>query len=346
MKGGTLDASGMGGVVSPEARRPVASTAAELLAGATSRAPLQHTDGKSAVPMERVVIDGASYVTKTISPRLDWISRATGDYGCRVLACWRDGILDELPDCIDHAIVGVAHEPDIATTTLLMHDIGEWLVPEGDEVVSIEQHRRFLDHMAQLHATFWGGNDLPVLTPMTTRYLALTPLTSEVELALGNDTGVPAMLPSFWNDLDRAAPEAAQVARALAADPWPLVAALDETPQTFVHADWKMGNLGSRPDGRTTLIDWQWPGVGPACLDLVWYLAVNAARLPEGKDDAIAAYRDALESHGVPTAGWFDVQLPLAILGGFVQLGWNKANDEAELSWWTEQVPAVAKTLM
>jgi hypothetical protein len=326
--------------------RPVAERAAELLAGATSREPLHHTDGKSAVPMDRVVIDSASYVTKTISAELDWITRATGDYGCRVLACWRDGILDQLPDCLDHTIVAVAHEEQTRTTTLLMRDVGEWLVPEGDDVVSLEQHRRFVDHMAQLHATFWGRTDLPLLTPMTARYLALTPLTSQTEHALGNDGGVPAMLPGFWDDLDAAAPDAARIARALAADPWPLVAALDATPQTFVHADWKMGNLGSHPDGRTILIDWQWPGTGPGCLDLAWYLGVNAARLPESKDAAIDAYREALESHGVQTADWFDRQMSLALLGGFVQLGWNKANDDTELSWWADRALVTAGSLL
>jgi hypothetical protein len=328
-----------------QAARPVASSTAELLAGATGRTPLTQTDGKSAVPMDRLFIDGVPYVTKTISPALDWITRASGDYGCRVLACWRDGILDALPDCFDHAIVGVAHEPATLTTTLLMHDVGRWLVPEGDIVISLEQHRRFLDHMAQLHATFWGRVDLPILTPMTTRYLMLTPLTAEVERALGSDGGVPALLPGCWDALDIAAPEAARIARRLAADPWPLVAALDATPQTLVHADWKLGNLGSRPDGRTILLDWQWPGAGPGCVDLVWYLAINAARLPESKESSIEAYRTSLGRYGVSTAGWFDRQLSLAVLGGFVQLGWNKVDDDTELSWWAEQVPAIARTL-
>jgi Phosphotransferase enzyme family len=328
-----------------EAVRPVASSAAELLAGATDRTPLQQADGKSSVPMERVLIDGRSYVTKTISPQLDWITRATGDYGCRVLACWRDGLLDALPDCFDHAIVAVAHEPNTQTTTLLMNDVGPWLVPEGDEPIPVDQHHRLLDHMARLHATFWGRTDLPVLTPMTTRYTTLTPLTAEVERSLGDAPGVPAMLPACWDALDAAAPDAARIARRLAADPWPLVAALDDTPQTFIHADWKLGNLGSHPDGRTILLDWQWPGVGPGCVDLAWHLAINSARLPETKEATIEAYREALEGHGVSTAGWFDRQLSLALLGGFVQLGWNKAADDRELSWWAEKVPAVARTL-
>jgi hypothetical protein len=329
-----------------EALRPVASTAAELLAGATSREPLRPGDGKSDVPMERVVIGGASYVTKSISPRFDWISRATGDYGCRAMACWRDGLFDRLPDCLDHAVVAVAHEPETLTTTLLMHDVSQWLVPEGDDVIAAEQHRRFIDHMAQLHAAFWGRSDeLPMLTPMTSRFLALTPLTTEVEAALGGDSEVPSILASCWDALDAAAPEAARVARRLAADPWPLVSALDATPQTFVHADWKMGNLGSHPDGRTILLDWQWPGTAPPCLDLTWYLAINAARLPESKEASIQGYREALERHGVDTRGWFERQLALCVLGSFVQLGWNKATDPSELGWWAAQVPEIARAL-
>jgi hypothetical protein len=326
--------------------RPVADSAAELLAGVSSREPLQPSDGKSVVPMERVLIDGSSYVVKQISPRFDWISRATGDYGCRALACWRLGILDQLPACFDHAIVAVAYEPDDTTTTLLMHDVGEHLVPEGSDPISLEQHRRFIDHMAMLHAVFFGRADaLPVLTPMSARYTALTPLTAEVEAAIGVPSEVPAMLASCWATLDEATPAAARVGRALALDPWPLVSALDETPRTFVHGDWKLGNLGSHPDGRTILLDWQWPGTAPACLDLAWYLAVNCDRLPESKDDTIAAYRESLQLHGVDLTGWFDRQLELCLLGGFVQMAWCKTHDADELGWWADHALAAARTL-
>jgi len=302
-------------------------------------------DGKSAVPMERVVIDGAAYVVKRLGPSLDWIARATGDYVARVGTCWRMGILDRLPDCFDHAIEAVAFDPADGTTTLLMRDVAEALVPEGDEPVPFEQHRRFLDHMAQLHVRFWELATMPELTAMSVRYTALSPLTAQTEAALGSGAGVPAMLPGFWAALDDAAPAAARVARELAGDPWPLVRALQRTPATFVHGDWKMGNLGSHADGRTVLLDWQWPGVAPGCVDLMWYLAINAARVPEPKDDAITAYRNRLEWYGVATDPWFDEQLSLATLGAFVQLGWNKADDADELEWWTSRAMKAATTL-
>ena len=38
---------------------------------------------------------------------------------------------------------------------------------------------------------------------------------------------------------------------ALARDPSPLVAALETTPLTFVHGNWKLSNFGCTDDGRT-----------------------------------------------------------------------------------------------
>jgi thiamine kinase-like enzyme len=317
--------------------------AAELIARASSREPLANADGKSGVPMERLVIDGEAYVTKQLSTRFDWVSRATGDYGCRVLACWRTGLLDELPDVIDHTIVAVTHEPSTLTTTLLMTDVSAGLVPEGSTVVASEQHARFVAHMATLHASFWDrAAELPQLTPVATRYAALSPLTAEIEMARPDCAEVPRQLVAGYAALDTLVPDAARIARALCADPWPLVEALDETPQTFVHGDWKMGNLGSHADGRTILLDWQWPGTAPACLDLAWYLAVNCDRLPESKEDAIARYRQRLGELGIETAGWFERQLDLCLLGAFVQLGWSKTHDLDELNWWAERAVSTA----
>ena len=110
-------------------------------------------------------------------------------------------------------------------------------------------------------------------------------------------------------------------------DPAPLVDALRTTPWTLLHGDWKLGNLGTAADGRTILIDWAYPGAGPVGHELAWYLALNRARLPAGhtKETTIADFRAALERHGVATAGWWDRQLDLCLLGALVQFGWEKA---------------------
>jgi thiamine kinase-like enzyme len=100
-----------------------------------------------------------------------------------------------------------------------------------------------------------------------------------------------------------------------------------------------MGNLGSTAEGRTVLLDWAVPGQGTPTLELAWYLALNCARLPQSKEDAIEAYRSALEAHGVATAGWFERALDLALLTGLVWFGWEKAlgGPGPELDWWLDR---------
>jgi hypothetical protein len=326
--------------------RAVHPSADALFAGATAREPMKTADSLSSATFERVVIGGERFVAKYLSTSTDWIMRASGDVACRPLWMWRTGMFDRLPDCIDPLVVDVAHDSTTGVTTLLMPDVGELLVPEGSARLELEQQHRFLDHMAGLHAAFWDWDGPPALTPLANRYMALSPMTGRVEAELGNAEGVPAVLAAAWRQLAVAAPELGELALALATDPGPLVDALDETPSTLIHGDWKGGNLGSQVDGTTILIDWQWPGRAAGCVDLGWYLAVNCDRLPESKEATIAAYRDALARHGVDVHGWFDRQLDLALLGAFVQLGWSKTGDAAELQWWVDAVLPTARQLL
>jgi hypothetical protein len=326
--------------------RPVKPSVDALLAGATSREPMKTADSLSSASFERVVIEDQPYVVKHLSTASDWIMRATGDVACRPLWVWRTGILDALPDCLDPLIVDVAHDSQTGVTTLLMPDVEGYLVPEGSGVLPLEQHHRFVDHMGAFHAAFWDWDGPSALTPMANRYTALVPLTGEVERDLGHTGGVPSVLESAWQRLVTAAPEMGELALALATDPGLLVDALADTPATLIHGDWKAGNLGSHPDGRTILLDWQWPGRGAGCIDLGWYLAVNCDRLPESKEATIAAYRDALVRHGVEVGEWFDRQLELALLGAFVQLGWSKTDNPAELGWWVDRALPTARALL
>jgi hypothetical protein len=99
-------------------------------------------------------------------------------------------------------------------------------------------------------------------------------------------------------------------------------------------------------EGRTILLDWSYPGVGPVLHELGWYLALNRARLPETKEAAIDRLRSALERHGVDTEAWWDEQLDLCLLGTLVQFGWEKAlGDDEELAWWCERATAGLRRL-
>jgi hypothetical protein len=67
---------------------------------------------------------------------------------------WRSRFFDRVPGCLDHGTVGMAF--DGRGLTVLERDLRPWLVPDGGEPVALHVHARFLDHLAALHATFWG----------------------------------------------------------------------------------------------------------------------------------------------------------------------------------------------
>jgi hypothetical protein len=319
--------------------RPEAVTA--LLASATSRVTIADAPGKSGARLERLEIAGRPYVLKHLDLGGDWTMRASGCLRGVPLELWERGVLDRLPDCLNQPIVGVMRETGTGTPpsggcAVLMHDVGQWLVPVADEPISLGQHLRFLQHMAALHAAFWGcGSDVDVV-PAMHRYLELSPWMAEAEAAMGSGHLVPQLVAKGWPLLADVAPAAAAVAWPLARDPGPLLTALASTPQTFVHSNWKLDNLGTDNDGRTVLLDWEQPGRGAALSDLAWYLAINCRRLPQSKEESIVAYRSALENCGIDTAPWWERQLALCLLGALVQFGWEKAlgGYDEELAWW------------
>ncbi|HVV77822.1 MAG TPA: phosphotransferase [Mycobacteriales bacterium] len=308
---------------------------------ATERHAVNPPDGKSFSTFERVTIDGDRYFLKRLSPATDWVMRVTGDKVHRPYVIWQTGLMHEAPECIDHTVVamevaGTGHD---AVCSTLMRDVADHLVPEGDAVVSSSQHDSFIDHMAALSASFWGFTDpIDRLATMTNRLRFFDGDNVGRELAAPDPPGPIVAADVGWRALSDLSPILADLAAAVQAEPALLTEPLTRTPVTFLHGDWKMGNLGSHPDGRTILLDWAYPGSGPACWDLCWYLALNRARLPESTEASIARFRDALEHHGVTTADWFDRQLDLCLLAIMVTFGWEKAlGDGAELLWWEER---------
>lgn len=326
----------------PLVPRVAAASIDELLDGVTQREPLDHSDAKSGSSLERVVIDGERLVLKHLHPDHDWTMRGFGDVGCRPVAVWTSGLLDAVPPSIDHAVVGAA--AGLGRNgwggALLLRDVSTSLFPPGDDPIPMAVHRQLLDHLAELSATFWETTDaLPELLSLESRWSAFGPGWLASEEGLGWPDEVPVIAARGWARLaERAPAEVLDAVTSLRADLDPLVRAARKTPQTFLHGDWKLGNLGASPDGRTVLLDWTYPGVGPIAHDLGWYLALNAARLPEAKEDAIDALAASLRAHGVPTDGWWEQQLHLCLLGTLVQFGWEKAlGADEELEWWCER---------
>jgi hypothetical protein len=324
----------------PLVPRVVAASIEEFLEAATSRQLLQHGDSKSGSTLERVVIDGEPFVVKTMHPDEDWIARMLGDLRCWPVRVWASGLLDVVPPVIDHTVVGAA--AGLGRNgwggALLMRDVGPSLLPEGNTTVPADLHAGFLEHMAALHARFWGFEDSLELLPLSMRYRGFCDESIEAERARGFPAVVPQIAGEGWARIAAVRHPAVAPVLELRREPSVLVSALDATPQTLVQGDWKMGNLGWHSDGRTILLDWALPGRAPPTVDLAWYLALNVERLPRTKEDTIAAYRTALERQGIDTAGWWDRQLDLALLGQVVILGWEKAlGDAAELEWWLDR---------
>jgi hypothetical protein len=326
--------------IRPESR-PVAVSLDELLAGATDREPMLHSDSKSGVAFERMLIDGVPHVLKCVHIDDDWTMRFFGETTCVPLEVWRTGMVDVLPERIDHTIVAVAEGigRDGLGAALLMRDVGTELLAAGDELVTLAQHGQLIDDMAALAARTWEWSGHPSLLPFANRWLPFGDATMADEERRGWPNDVPRIAADGWARFAEVAPPSArQTVLEVRRDLSPLVDALAATPMSFLHGDWKMGNLGIGGDGRSILLDWTYCGPGPVCHELGWYLALNRARLPESKEASADRLRAALERHGIDTDPWWDRQLRLSLLGTLVQFGWEKAlGDTDELGWWCDR---------
>jgi Phosphotransferase enzyme family len=315
----------------------VAPTIAKLVAGASSRRPVRPSDAKSGATFERLVIDGERLFLKVLRADQDWIMRVTGNTTNWEYRVWAAGLYHRVPTVIDHAVVAMSLEGDGpgARLAILMTDRSDDLVPPGDSTLTVAQHDRFVEHLAVFHATFFGWRDTIGLQDLSRRFVWFAPSTIAPELLVDDVPGPIAAAAAGWHRLPDRSPRLNELVRSVHADPHALADALAATPQTFVAGDWKLGNLGSRSDGRTVLLDWAYPGEAPPCWELAWYLALNCDRLPRSKEETIVAYRRALEEQGVDTAGWWERQLGLCIVGMMATMAWEKAlGDERELEWW------------
>ena len=182
---------------------------------------------------------------------------------------------------IGMALESTDEAPQLA---MLMDDRSADLVPPGDEPIAPVQHAGFIEHLAIMHAAGLGWHDDLGLYPLERRPLFFAPETIAPEL-LRDDVPVPIMVAEQgWALLPEKDPALFELVTAIHHDPGRLAGLLRETPQTFVAGDWKLGNLGTRPNGDTVLLDWAYPGEAPPAWELAWYLALNRSRLPESKE--------------------------------------------------------------
>jgi hypothetical protein len=317
----------------------------EELGAASGWARLAAGDGRSGSTIERATLaDGRAVVVKRVAPAWDWIVRATGDGG-RVVELYESGLLARVPAVLDHTVLGALRDGD--GWLVVMRDAGAELVPDG-AVIDRAASRRVLDAAAALHAAFAAtpAAERRALCTMTARYSFLSPATAAREA--GGPDQVPALLERGWERFAELVPaDVAEPVMAILARPETLAGALERFPATLIHGDLKLGNLGFTQDAVVAL-DWgTQTGWAPPAVELAWYLAINASRIDARReqvlDDFRASQGEALDEDA----------LALALLGGLVQLGWDKAlqasgdadgavraREAADLAWWVERARA------
>jgi hypothetical protein len=308
-----------------------------LLADVVAREPLAATDGRSGSLLERVVLaDGRALVVKHVRDGGDWIMRASHDHG-RAAELWSSNVLARVPDVIDHAVVGA--ERVTGDWVVIMRDLSAALVPD-DARLTRGDSRRVLEAAAALHARFWDDPPLQ-LCSMADRYQFLSPATARREA--GGDDEVPRLIGRGWERFAEVVPaDVAEPVLAVLERPEPFAAALSGFGSTLLQGDLKLGNLGLTGD-RVVMLDWgTQTGWGPPAVEVAWYLALNWSRIDATREQVLDDFRAAEGGRHDPDA------LRLALLGGLVQLGWDKAlhasghpdpairaREAADLAWWT-----------
>lgn len=308
-----------------------------LLADVVTREPLAAADGRSGSLLERVVLaDGRALVVKHVRDGGDWIMRASHDHG-RAAELWSSGVLARVPDVIDHAVVGAERAED--GWVVIMRDVSAALVPDHARL-SRGDSRRVLEAAAALHARFWDDPPL-ALCSMADRYRFLSPATARRE-ADGADE-VPRLIGRGWERFAEVVPaDVAEPVLAVLERPEPFAAALSAFGSTLLQGDLKLGNLGLTAD-QVVMLDWgTQTGWGPPAVEVAWYLAINWSRVDATREQVLDDFRAAEGDRHDEDA------LRLALLGGLVQLGWDKAlhasghpdpavraREAADLAWWT-----------
>jgi hypothetical protein len=299
------------------------------------RRELLVSDGKSGSQLERGWLDdGSAIVIKHADIRRDWIMQATGDEG-RIARLWAEGVFEQLPDGIDHAMLEVHQTPSGAV--IVMRDVSASLFSTGAHLRS--GHRRVLRAAAEVHHAFV---DRPVasLCPLEACYAFLSPSVC-ARFADGHE--VPRLAIEGWSRFhDIVADDVVQAISAIHNDPARLAAELLALPSTLIHGDLKLANLGEGR-GRVIMLDWgtltTW---APPAVDYAWYLAINGAAIGDNHEQLLHDVRQA--------AGDADrTALGFALIGALAQLGWEKAlaataDDEGTrrrerdgLAWWSAQ---------
>ena len=288
--------------------------------------------GWSGNALERIVLaDGRVLIAKRIVPGADWLGRASADPGREGLL-FASGVLDRLPDAIDHAVVAAARDGD--AWWLVMRDVSDELL-DDDSVVPRDVNRRVLAAVNAMWETFWGER-VEFLAPQATRLHLAAPSVGRRERD-GLDL-LPKQLEVAWEAFAEAVePDVAGAVLALLEDPAPIAAALDACGTTLLHGDIRDEQIGLA-GSRVVLLDWGIATQGHPVVDYVWHLMHSAWRIDATRDQLWEDFRAARGEHDDPRA------VELGMIAGLMMYGWILGHsavihpDPAERTWAREEL--------
>jgi len=229
-----------------------------------------------------------------------------------------------------------------------MRDLGD-AVFGWDQVLTGAEITRVLTSVVAVHTALAADPPADLLAPLADRTAMFAPTRMR---PLADTFPLADTVLTGWDHFaERVDPEVAAAIAALLDDPTPLVNALARRPCTMIHGDLWPVNI-ALTDEQVVPLDWGLAAWAPPALDIGYLLAgAGAANLAIPREAVIDEYRTlcgpAHDEDG----------LALALLGGLVDFGWNKALDAAtaadpaqrqrhqsDLDWWVRQATATLRT--
>jgi Phosphotransferase enzyme family len=291
-----------------------------------------------------VLADGRSLIAKRIVPGKNWIDLHTKDEGREALL-FTSGVLDRMPDAIDHAVVAAERDGD--AWWVVMRDVSASLLPDGKRL-SRDEHRRILAAANGMWEEFWG-EQVPHVCTLHDCFALFSPAIAEAERD-GLDL-LPKQYEAFWEAFAEAVDsDVAEAVLALTEDPAPLVAELDACGTTLIHADIRDEQIGLDGD-RLVLLDWGRASQGHPVVDFFWSICHNAWLVDATHDELVEDFRRARGERDDPRA------VDLGVIAGLVMYGWVFGHSAAfhpdpaerdwarhELGWWVPRARRALET--
>lgn len=315
-----------------------------MLRDAVERCAVSGHEGKSGAGLERVrLADGRALVVKRIEPGHDLTLDLTGGGPAREHLLRVGGVLDRLPAGVGHAVVDTWLEG--GATVVVMRDLGTAVLSWEDRL-DRSRARWVMGRVAALHRRFLAEPP-DGLAPLDLVLGLFAPARIRPLAEQGHE--LMRLACRGWELFaDVVPPDVSDAVLGLLEDVRPLVAALGAGPVTLTHGDLATVNMAFEGDD-LVLLDWAMPTAAPGALDVARFLAGCAQVVAAGRDELLAAYRDAAGP------AYDERSMRLALLAALAWLGWNKALDAVEhpdpgvrrrerdgLDWW---VAAVRTTL-